>query len=80
MALPGAMPAMADATWKTSSAVWKAMDNCTKAARKSFPDYTAESNAKREAQRQNCLRSSNLPGDGAVPAHAPQASAAAAPQ
>ncbi len=42
MALPGSLPAMADASWKTSSAIWKGMDNCTKAARKAFPDYTKE--------------------------------------
>lgn len=80
MALPGSLPAMADASWKTSSAIWKGMDNCTKAARKAFPDYTKESNAKREVARQNCLRSGNLPGDGAASAPAPQASEAAPQQ
>lgn len=79
MALAGAPPAMADQNWKTSSTVWKAMDKCTQAARKAFPDYTRESNAKREAARQNCLRSGNLPGEaGAKPA--PQATEAAQPQ
>jgi hypothetical protein len=59
--LPG--PAAADANWKRSSAVWKQMDTCTRNARKQFPDFTAEANAKREAARQNCLRSANLPSD-----------------
>jgi len=63
-------PAAADANWKTSSAVWKQMDACTRAARKQFPDYTAEANAKREAARQKCLRSSNLPGEAAEPQQA----------
>jgi hypothetical protein len=56
-------PAAADNPWKTSSAVWKGMDRCTLSARKQFPDYTAEANAKREAARQKCLRSGNLPGE-----------------
>lgn len=68
IALFGTLPAAADAYWKQSSSVWKAMDNCNKAARKAFPDYTRESNAKREAARQNCLRGGNLPGEaGAAP-------------
>ena len=64
-ALTGTPPAVADSNWKTSSAVWRQMDVCSKAALKQFPDYTRESNAKREAFRQNCLRSGNLPGDAA---------------
>jgi hypothetical protein len=63
--------ASADQNWKTSSAVWRAMDKCNDAAQKAYPDYTPESNAKREAARQKCLRGSNLPGD-ASPAPAPQ--------
>jgi hypothetical protein len=61
MLLPA--PAAADNNWKQSSTVWKQMDTCTRNARKQFPDYTAEANAKREAARQKCLRNSNLPGD-----------------
>jgi hypothetical protein len=69
--LPG--PAAADSNWKTNSAVWKQMDNCTAAARKQFPDYTRESNAKREKARQNCLRASNLPNEGSsAPPPGPQ--------
>jgi hypothetical protein len=66
-------PAAADSSWKTNSAVWKQMDNCTAAARKQFPDYTRESNAKREQARLNCLRASNLPNEGSsVPPPGPQ--------
>ncbi|HXY98673.1 MAG TPA: hypothetical protein VEI03_01645 [Stellaceae bacterium] len=71
--LAGAPPAAADQNWKTSSAVWKAMDKCTDAARKAYPDYTRESNAKREAARQTCLRTGNLPGEAAATPPAPQA-------
>jgi hypothetical protein len=49
--------------WKPSSAIWSAMNKCTEAAHKLFPDYTPEGNAKREAARQKCLRSGNLPSD-----------------
>jgi hypothetical protein len=56
-------PAAADGNWKTSSAVWKQMDTCTRNARKQFPDYTADANAKREVARQKCLRAGNLPSD-----------------
>jgi len=79
-ALAAAPPASADANWKTSSAVWKSMDKCSQAALKNFPDYTAESNAKREAARLRCLRGGNLPGEaGPAPAPAP-AGDAPAPQ
>jgi len=66
-ALPGlaAVPhrAVADAAWQQSRKAWVAMDQCTRAAQKAFPDYTREANAKREAFRRNCLRQANLPGD-----------------
>lgn len=60
-------PAGADSNWKSSSAVWQAMDRCTQAAQKAYPDYTRESNAKREAYRQACLRAGNLPGEASPP-------------
>lgn len=66
-ALAAVPAARADQNWKTSSAVWKAMDDCTRAAQKAYPDYTRESNAKREAYRQQCLRNANLPADTAAP-------------
>jgi hypothetical protein len=40
---------------------WKAMDNCTIAAQRAFPDFTAESNAKRDAKLKECLAGANLP-------------------
>ena len=43
------------------TATWKASDRCAAAARKAFPDYTPEGNAKRDAQLKQCLSSQNLP-------------------
>jgi len=44
-----------------SIAKWKLMDTCAKQAQTAFPDFTAESNAKREARLKACLSGSNLP-------------------
>jgi hypothetical protein len=62
--------AAADDKLRQSDVVWKAMDNCTRAAIKAYPDYTAEALAKREAQRRLCLRRGNLPGGDDAPAPA----------
>lgn len=59
LVLPG--PARADNYFKSNSATWRTMDRCTQQAQQAFPDYTPESNAKREEARQSCLRASNLP-------------------
>jgi hypothetical protein len=40
---------------------WHVMDLCTKQAQAAFPDFTADSNAKRDAQLQACLAGQNLP-------------------
>jgi hypothetical protein len=40
---------------------WKKMDQCTKEAQAAFPDFTAESNAKRDAKEKECLAGKNLP-------------------
>jgi hypothetical protein len=40
---------------------WKSMDNCAVAAQRAFPDFTAESNAKRDARLKECLAGGNLP-------------------
>jgi hypothetical protein len=40
---------------------WTASNRCAQAAQKAFPDYTPESNAKRDAQLKQCLASGNLP-------------------
>jgi hypothetical protein len=60
--------ATADDKLRQSDGVWKAMDNCARAAIKAYPDYTVEALAKREVQRRLCLRRSNLPGGDETPA------------
>jgi len=40
---------------------WVASDRCAAAAQKQFPDFTAESNAKRDNAMKQCLAQSNLP-------------------
>lgn len=40
---------------------WKTMDHCAQQAQMAFPDFTAESNAKRDAQLKACLAGQNLP-------------------
>ena len=69
-----AMHAAADDKLRQSDMVWKAMDNCARAAIKAYPDYTAEALAKRETQRRLCLRRSNLPGGDDAPALPPPGS------
>jgi hypothetical protein len=39
---------------------WKAADKCARQAQDAYPDYTAESNAKRDAKLKECLQGSNL--------------------
>ena len=40
---------------------WKTMDTCAKQAQTAYPDFSAESNAKRDAKLKECLNSNNLP-------------------
>jgi hypothetical protein len=54
----------ADDALTTSAKLWKAQDKCALAVRKQFPDYTKESNAKRERAFQMCLLGNNLPPHG----------------
>ena len=55
--------ATAEATWQGQQSLssWKRMDNCAKQAQAAYPDYSAESNAKRDAKLKECLNSNNLP-------------------
>jgi hypothetical protein len=57
LALP--RPAFADQTFKTNSVYWGARDKCTRQAQQRYPDYTPESNAKRDKMRKTCLLSNN---------------------
>ncbi len=40
---------------------WKAMDRCALQAQAAFPDFTPDSNAKRDASLKECLAGQNLP-------------------
>jgi hypothetical protein len=40
---------------------WVASDRCAAAAQKQFPDYTPESNLKRDKAMQQCLANGSLP-------------------
>lgn len=53
--------ARADTQQKQNFSVWHQMDDCNKQAIRQFPDHTPDSNAKREAARQACLRAHRLP-------------------
>ena len=49
--------ALADGqTVQTPQQEWARADNCGKEAFKKYPDYTADSNLKREQFRRECLR------------------------
>jgi hypothetical protein len=58
--------ARADQNQIDANATWKQANLCAKDAFKKFPDYTAESNAKRDAARRECLRDHKLPDTGAA--------------
>jgi hypothetical protein len=53
--------AMASQQGIAADANWKQMDRCAKVAQTAFPDFTADSNAKRDAKLKECLEGSNLP-------------------
>jgi len=40
---------------------WKTSDVCAHRAQEAFPDFTAESNAKRDAKLRECLEGARLP-------------------
>ena len=58
-----AAPALAAETQQGAVVIrkWGAMDQCAKKAQAAFPDFTADSNAKRDAQLRTCLQNQNLP-------------------
>ena len=53
--------AVASQQGTTAMLRWKQMDLCARQAQAAFPDYTAQSDAKRDAALQACLRANNLP-------------------
>jgi hypothetical protein len=54
-------PAMASQQGNVAIQNWRTMDLCAKAAQAAFPDFTVDSNAKREAKEKECLEGKNLP-------------------
>jgi len=63
-ALAALMPSAAALATQQGVAVmksWKAEDNCARQAQLSYPDYTADAIAKREAAFAACTRNSMLP-------------------
>jgi hypothetical protein len=61
LALPAAAQQAKTTYGKIVVQRWTSMDKCEAAAHKAFPDYTADSNAKREAKLKECLASQLLP-------------------
>jgi hypothetical protein len=51
---------------------WATSDKCAAQAQKAFPDFTPESNAKRDAQMKNCLSGNIVPPRGDLEKPAPQ--------
>jgi hypothetical protein len=45
---------------------WAATDRCAAAVHKAYPDFTPESDAKRDAAMKSCLASQNLPPRGDI--------------
>ena len=56
-------PLSAGATQQGQSALrgWKTADSCAKQAQTAYPDFSAESNAKRDAKLKECLNANGLP-------------------
>ena len=56
-------PVGARATQQGQAAMrgWKTMDNCARQAQAAYPDFSADSNAKRDAKLKECLDGNRLP-------------------
>jgi hypothetical protein len=63
--------ARADTHQKNSGDAWRQADRCAHEAFQKYPDYTPDSNAKREVARRACLRDHHLPEPGAAAAAPP---------
>ena len=61
LAISWASAAMATQQGTLALRRWTAADLCAKRAQEAFPDFTADSNARREAQLNACLEGQNLP-------------------
>jgi hypothetical protein len=54
-------PARASQQGVVATKNWKTMDLCAKEAQTAFPDFTADSRAKRDTKLKECLAGKNLP-------------------
>jgi hypothetical protein len=56
------VPALAEASAQGTQVIknWKSSDKCSQQAQTAFPDFTPESNAKRDAQLKACLEGQRL--------------------
>lgn len=46
---------------QTTLRKWKQMDVCAKQAQEAYPEFNADSNAKRDAKLKECLNANTLP-------------------
>jgi hypothetical protein len=46
---------------ETALRSWRSMDSCARQAQTAYPDFNAESNAKRDAKLKECLNANGLP-------------------
>jgi hypothetical protein len=62
-AVLGLSASAAHATQQGTGALrsWKAMDVCARQAQAAYPEYSADSNAKRDARLKECLKANSLP-------------------
>jgi membrane protease subunit (stomatin/prohibitin family) len=56
-----AVGAQATQQGQTALRGWKQMDNCTRQAQAAYPEFSADSNAKRDAKLKECLNAYGLP-------------------
>jgi hypothetical protein len=59
--LAGAASAQATQQGQQTLRNWKVMDNCAKQAQAAYPDFSADSNTKRDAKLKECLSNGALP-------------------
>jgi hypothetical protein len=61
LVLASAGTAMATQAGVNAMLGWKTADSCAKQAQTRYPDFTADSNAKRDAMLKACLEQNELP-------------------
>jgi hypothetical protein len=64
-----AVSAQATQNGQTALRNWRATDICAKQAQTAYPEFTADSNAKRDAKLKECLNQNHLPPREPQPPH-----------